>query len=334
MNPQISVIVPVYKAEKYLHRCVDSILAQTFTDFEVLLIDDGSPDRSGEICDEYAKKDSRVRVFHKENGGVSSARNMGLDNAVSNWITFVDSDDWLDCSTLFICSQYLQDYDIIRFSATFIFDKLGKIKKIQKHKEYITKKSYVYDLLNRSVPLIGAAGGLYRKDKIDEFNIRFINDISNGEDWFFVCEYTILCANSVKTINVPLYNYDLSNDFSCTNTLSVKKYFESVYIFKKIETLLRLKGLYLDIIEYARIAIILDALLVFVKLNLSCKDLLYYRKKLFDEIPYPKITSIIKSNISLFHKLIICSIYFRYSFIATCIMLEIIYAKMFQFKNR
>ncbi len=81
MNPKISVIVPVYKAEKYLHRCVDSILAQTFTDFEVLLIDDGSPDRSGDICDEYAKKDSRVRVFHKENGGVSSARQYGIDNA-------------------------------------------------------------------------------------------------------------------------------------------------------------------------------------------------------------------------------------------------------------
>ena len=77
--PKVSIIVPVYKAEKYLNRCVDSILAQTFTDWELLLIDDGSPDRSGEICDEYAKKDSRIRVIHKENGGVSSARQRGLD---------------------------------------------------------------------------------------------------------------------------------------------------------------------------------------------------------------------------------------------------------------
>lgn len=74
MSPSISIIVPVYKAEAYLHRCVDSLLAQTFTDFEVLLIDDGSPDRSGEICDAYAKKDARVRVFHQPNGGVSVAR--------------------------------------------------------------------------------------------------------------------------------------------------------------------------------------------------------------------------------------------------------------------
>lgn len=79
--PLISVIVPVYNTEKYLHRCIDSILAQTFTDFELLLIDDGSKDNSGKICDEYAAKDSRVRVFHKENGGASSARYMGLNNA-------------------------------------------------------------------------------------------------------------------------------------------------------------------------------------------------------------------------------------------------------------
>lgn len=92
-SPAISVIVPVYNTEQYLHRCVDSILAQSFTDFELLLIDDGSTDGSGAICDEYADKDSRVRVFHKLNGGVSSARNLGLDNAKGVWVSFCDSDD-------------------------------------------------------------------------------------------------------------------------------------------------------------------------------------------------------------------------------------------------
>lgn len=91
----ISIIVPVYKAELFLPRCIDSILTQTFTDFELLLIDDGSPDNSGSICDEYALKDKRIRVFHKENGGVSSARNLGLDNAKGEWITFIDADDWI-----------------------------------------------------------------------------------------------------------------------------------------------------------------------------------------------------------------------------------------------
>ena len=90
---RISVIIPVYNTEQYLSRCLDSILSQSFDDFELLLIDDGSTDSSGAICDSYAEKDSRVRVFHKENGGVSSARNLGLDNAKGEWIYFVDSDD-------------------------------------------------------------------------------------------------------------------------------------------------------------------------------------------------------------------------------------------------
>lgn len=81
MNPLFSIIVPIYNSEKYLCRCIDSILAQSYTDFELLLIDDGSKDASGKICDEYAARDTRVRVFHKENGGVSSARNLGLLNA-------------------------------------------------------------------------------------------------------------------------------------------------------------------------------------------------------------------------------------------------------------
>lgn len=97
--PQISVIVPVYKVESYLHRCVDSILGQTFTDFELILVDDGSPDSCPAICDEYARKDSRVHVIHQKNGGLSAARNAGIDwafaNSDSQWISFVDSDDWV-----------------------------------------------------------------------------------------------------------------------------------------------------------------------------------------------------------------------------------------------
>lgn len=94
--PKISVIIPIYKVEKYLRPCVDSVLNQTDADLEVILVDDGSPDNCGAICDEYANKDSRVKVIHKENGGVSQARNAGLDAATGEWVTFVDSDDLID----------------------------------------------------------------------------------------------------------------------------------------------------------------------------------------------------------------------------------------------
>ncbi len=95
-KPLISVIVPVYKVEQFLPRCVDSLLHQTYTNLEIILVDDGSPDRCGEICEKYAREDSRIRVIHKSNGGLSSARNAGIDIAIGEFITFVDSDDWVD----------------------------------------------------------------------------------------------------------------------------------------------------------------------------------------------------------------------------------------------
>ena len=102
--PTISVIVPIYKVEKYIHRCIDSILAQTYRDFELILVDDGSPDNCGAICDGYAAKDSRIVVIHQENGGLSAARNAGIDwafaNSDSQWLTFIDSDDWVHAEYL------------------------------------------------------------------------------------------------------------------------------------------------------------------------------------------------------------------------------------------
>lgn len=98
--PEISVIVPVYKVEKYIRKCVDSILAQTFSDFELLLVDDGSPDNCGVICDEYAQKDGRVKVIHKKNGGLSDARNAALDIMRGKYVYFVDSDDWISSDAL------------------------------------------------------------------------------------------------------------------------------------------------------------------------------------------------------------------------------------------
>jgi glycosyltransferase involved in cell wall biosynthesis len=113
---EISVIVPVYQAERYIGQCIDSILAQTFADFELILVDDGSKDNSGKICDEYAEKDSRVRVIHKENGGVAHARNDGMANAAGEYICFVDADDRMDDTMLEHCVSCIKENgaDILR----------------------------------------------------------------------------------------------------------------------------------------------------------------------------------------------------------------------------
>lgn len=120
----ISVIVPIYNVEKYLHRCVDSILCQTFTDFELILVDDGSSDHCGEICDEYANKDVRIVVIHKKNGGLSDARNAGLDwvfsNSNSEWITFIDSDDWVQNRYLELLYKAVKDYRVNVSSCKYV----------------------------------------------------------------------------------------------------------------------------------------------------------------------------------------------------------------------
>lgn len=208
--PKVSVIVPVYNAEKYLHRCIDSILAQTFTDFELLLIDDGSKDKSGAICDEYAVKDSRVRVFHKENGGVSSARNLGLDNACGSYITFVDSDDYLEAKCLStLVSQQNIDLTIVNYVCHKCFKRI-----IPDSVSFVLQgENVLYDFLNQRTN-IGSLrtpwGKLYKKCLIDKIKLRFNEELHIAEDTIFVLQYCINCR-SLEMIDNPLYNYEYSD---------------------------------------------------------------------------------------------------------------------------
>ncbi|MGN1221356.1 MAG: glycosyltransferase family 2 protein [Candidatus Cryptobacteroides sp.] len=185
-NPKISVIVPVYNSEPTIRRCVDSVLAQTFTDFECLLIDDGSKDKSGEICDEYATRDSRIRVFHKENGGVSSARNVGLDNADGEWIAFVDSDDWVGEKYLepFL---YHSDADIVVMAGYFncLPDNIEEISL-----PGLLSCRTVEDVIARYLdnPIIKTPWAKLFKHKF-LIDIRFNEKLRIGEDVSLVCDY-------------------------------------------------------------------------------------------------------------------------------------------------
>lgn len=210
---QISVIVPIYNAEKYLIRCIDSILVQSFANFELLLIDDGSKDSSGQICDEYAKNDSRVRVFHKENGGVSSARNFGLDNAVGKYICFIDADDWVDKEYI-ECLLPVDGEDMVVCS--FVNDTMENfhLSELVRDKQNIGKDLHV---LIDHMAICAPWCKIMCRDIIEKNNIRFDVNVSAGEDVLFICDYFSTCLSKMRTISRPLYHYYISNNESLSN---------------------------------------------------------------------------------------------------------------------
>ena len=215
-TPKISVIFPVYNTEKYLRRCIDSILSQTFTDFELLLIDDGSKDSSGTICDEYAAKDNRVRVFHKANGGVSSARNLGLDNVKGEWITFVDADDFIPCDSLkSLYNNNSEDLIIGHFQYHNSDDLFG----LPCGESYVEQKDFGKFLsLNIDSTLFRVPWcKLYKSEIIDKQNLRFNCSLVFGEDTIFVNSY-LLHSNSIRVCKEYCYNYySIGDDY-------IKKY--------------------------------------------------------------------------------------------------------------
>ena len=190
---KLSIIIPVYNVEKYLSECIESIIISK-KNFEVILIDDGSTDNSSNICDEYAKLDKRIKVFHKENGGVSSARNVGINKSSGDYITFVDSDDKLSKEWDNICNYI--DYDDIYFYSTMIKNNVNKNNMLK----YITgtNKEHIY--------LSGVNSKIFKRKTIIENDLKFNEQIINGEDMLFNIE-AILISNSYKIIGVNYYCY-------------------------------------------------------------------------------------------------------------------------------
>lgn len=239
--PVVSVIVPVYNAEKFLHCCIDSILAQTFIDWELLLIDDGSKDASGRICDEYAARDERIRVIHKENTGVSDTRNKGLDVARGKYLFFLDADDfWLrtDCMSLFVQKAEEHDLDIVRgeYSAmnedgTFAWSR--EIPK--KRKGYAEKVLNNVEFLEYGIheefflPL-----SMFKRSRMG--NLRLEKGRIFLEDMLF---YSIFLLQDLKCMYLPdmrFYAYR-KNEGSASNQVSVKKLedtFSMCYCFHEL----------------------------------------------------------------------------------------------------
>ena len=218
LKPLISIIVPVYNTESYIHRCIDSILAQRYDNFELLLVDDGTPDRSGDICDSYAMKDSRIRVFHKDNGGVSSARNLGLDRASGDWIAFVDSDDYVKEDWLL---DYVSEIEA-NSNVGLIFQGFALLKSgVESIEQTIVNRRFqedefveAYAYLDRQLKIFGYTWAkIYRADVFVDNNLRFNQSLSFCEDLELTFRF-IQKIDNISVINRFNYLYSFDCDVS------------------------------------------------------------------------------------------------------------------------
>lgn len=241
----ISVIVPVYKVEAYLEKCVDSICRQTYKDLEIILVDDGSPDRCPQICDEYATKDNRIKVIHKDNGGLSSARNAGLDIARGEFISFVDSDDTIHSQMMEVLLSLIERKDIAICGHQEVKEPhtSQKNETLRKNEPLRDKDLWIeiFCKLNNA-----AWNKLYRKRLIGQ--LRFPIELLHGEDLIFNLNY--LCQCKSGAINrTPLYNYIKREGSITKSKFSNKRLLEIASKDAAYEIVKKNKSEYLPIAE-------------------------------------------------------------------------------------
>ena len=233
-KPLISIIVPVYNVEKYLPRCLDSIGSQTYPNWECILVNDGSSDSSGAICDEYAQKHSRFIVYHKNNGGVSSARNLGLEKMKGEWCTFVDADDVLLHNALDTYVSYISDeIDNVLASYMRVSDDLKVLEKSENEfHDVIDYESALKDFYQSKIGMFNGFiwNRLFRSSVIKNKRIRFNEKIYIKEDGLFIVEFLCASKRSVYQTSNVIYYY-VQNESSVMNRLSDSfnpKYFTDI----------------------------------------------------------------------------------------------------------
>lgn len=223
-TPKVSVVIPVYKVEAYLERCIDSVLAQTLQDLEIILVDDGSPDACPRMCDDYAQRDSRIRVIHKENGGLASARNAGMKAATGKWLFFLDSDDWLEpdgLENLYVVGE-THNVDFVRYRAIrsgwpgmephapCMVEPVRELHEGLYDRNAILEEVYPRLIVTPQLTMgavVGAWGSLYRMDFLRENNLMFYEEVKFSEDLVFSAR-VVRAAKSFYFIDTPgVYHY-------------------------------------------------------------------------------------------------------------------------------
>ena len=250
--PRLSVIVPVYNTEKYLRECIDSILAQTFSDFELILVDDGSPDGSGAICDEYADKDPRIQVIHQENGGVTNARKAAMRIAQGEWISFVDSDDWIHpdmfktmlekatgTTQIVICDVILKSSDQSETAENLadegFYDKAAMAQKIY--------PTMIMDLKHRRPAIFSyLCNKIFQKSLLETVFWSVDDSFIYAED--ALCSYAaILGSEGLFICHSPLYYYRQHEDSAVHQYNGTKRYANLLRSYAAHEAMLQARGL-------------------------------------------------------------------------------------------
>lgn len=228
-KPKYSFILPIYKVELYLRECIDSILRQKIDDFEVILVDDGSPDNCPTICDEYAKKDSRIKVIHKKNGGLCDARNAGLEIAKGKYILFIDSDDYIEDNYLEVIDKNIDDCDLLVFSYNNFYK--NKIVKGYGMNAVLDSDKSQEILLDDNKIRGYVWNKVFKKSIIDKNKLSFDVNIKMCEDLLFCYQY-INCINKINLIKNSLYNYRQRKSSSMAR--SIKKNVSSISVYNYI----------------------------------------------------------------------------------------------------
>lgn len=234
----VCIIVPIYNSERYLHRCIDSLLLQSFEDIEIILVDDGSRDNSGTICDDYALKDKRIKVIHQPNQGVSVARQTGLDNAKGKYVIHVDADDWIEPTAIeLLYSKAKNDNADMVISDYWIESDNQEPFLVKQNFEETTSYQILLRLIKQE--LFGSCWNkLVKKEVIDHYHVKFHpTNITFCEDLLFNCK---LLSHDIKVshLNKAIYHYCTYNQNNLTNSLSVKRLESRIFVNSELEKMI------------------------------------------------------------------------------------------------
>lgn len=278
MKPLVSIVVPVYNAEHYLVRCIDSILAQTFTDIEVIIIDDGSTDASRLIASQYRDNDPRVILLVQKNSGVSVARNRGIEASTGKYVQFVDADDTLDPDMTATLLHYIQDADIAICGYRRITAANNRVDV-----SWSAAETYSYQDLSSifgKLYTVGLVNSIWNKlyvgGLIRQHNLKFDGDIKLGEDLLFNLSY-LKCCRSIQITPEVLYNYVYSNPSSLSRTLGNEIFFNQQMLFKEIRFFCYTVHAETDFVEWSYVNMLVSVL------GYYCERDTYARSKAFVE---------------------------------------------------